>query len=247
MGSRGIAGESAREGYQHARGRRRRKDGLRVTLAAGVVAAGWLVYRMAAGERRLVIEGSLALLLVGVLLWRGDSDTKRWLRGAGGEVATASVLEELPPKRWEIFHDLAVPGSKANIDHLAIGPTGVWVIDSKTTRAPVRIGVLSVRFGERRLETDAVRWQAEIVGERLGVKARPVIAIHCDSPAGAPRFSRQGVRRGGARIILAGDLTRRLERGRRRLRRGDVQSLAGDVLEHFRPASASARQNWVRD
>jgi nuclease-like protein len=185
--------------------------------------------------------------LVGVLLWRGDSDTTRWLRGAGGEVATASVLEELPPKRWEIFHDLAVPGSNANIDHLAIGPTGVWVIDSKTTRAPVCVGMLCVRFGERRLETNPVRWQAEIVGERLGVKARPLIAIHCDSPLGAPSFSRRGVRRGGVRIVLAGDLARRLKRGPRRFRRGDVESSAGEVLAHFRPASASARQNYGRD
>jgi Nuclease-related domain len=30
-----------------------------------------------------------------------------------------------------VLHDLAVPGSHANIDHLAIGPGGVFVIDSK--------------------------------------------------------------------------------------------------------------------
>jgi len=31
-----------------------------------------------------------------------------------------------------VFHDLAVPGNtSANIDHLVIGPTGVFVIDSK--------------------------------------------------------------------------------------------------------------------
>jgi hypothetical protein len=30
-----------------------------------------------------------------------------------------------------IFHDLAVPGSPANVDHLVIGPSGVFVVDSK--------------------------------------------------------------------------------------------------------------------
>jgi Nuclease-related domain len=32
------------------------------------------------------------------------------------------------------MHDLAVPGSRANIDHLVIGPGGVFVIGSD--RAP---------------------------------------------------------------------------------------------------------------
>src|SRR4029450_6068736 len=41
-----------------------------------------------------------------------------------------------PPRRlardgFVIFHDLAMPGSDVNVDHLVIGPTGVFVIDSK--------------------------------------------------------------------------------------------------------------------
>jgi hypothetical protein len=39
-----------------------------------------------------------------------------------------------------VFHDLAVPGSPANVDHLVIGPTGVFVIDSKRWRGRVRQG-----------------------------------------------------------------------------------------------------------
>jgi hypothetical protein len=35
---------------------------------------------------------------------------------------------------WAILHDVAIPGSPANIDHLAIGPGGVLVIDSKQYR-----------------------------------------------------------------------------------------------------------------
>ncbi|MGH8932025.1 MAG: nuclease-related domain-containing protein [Egibacteraceae bacterium] len=32
---------------------------------------------------------------------------------------------------WVVLHDLAIRGSRANIDHLLIGPPGVVVIDSK--------------------------------------------------------------------------------------------------------------------
>jgi hypothetical protein len=40
---------------------------------------------------------------------------------------------------WAVLHDLAVTGSAANIDHLAIGPGGVFVIDSKQHRGRLRL------------------------------------------------------------------------------------------------------------
>jgi hypothetical protein len=44
---------------------------------------------------------------------------------------TARVLDRLTRDGYMVFHDLAVPGSPANVDHLVIGPSGVFVIDSK--------------------------------------------------------------------------------------------------------------------
>jgi hypothetical protein len=35
---------------------------------------------------------------------------------------------------WVVLHDLAIPGSRTNLDHLVIGPGGVFVIDSKQYR-----------------------------------------------------------------------------------------------------------------
>src|SRR5688500_611754 len=70
----------------------------------------------------------------------GDS----WERGAEGESATARVLAALPPD-WVVLHDLRWPGRRfANIDHLVIGPGGVFVVDSKnwTGRVAVDGGVL---------------------------------------------------------------------------------------------------------
>jgi hypothetical protein len=66
-----------------------------------------------------------------VLRFRTTPETRAWRRGAVGERRTARLLGRLERHGWAVLHDLAVPGSRANIDHLAIGPGGVFVVDSK--------------------------------------------------------------------------------------------------------------------
>ncbi|SDH39884.1 nuclease-related domain-containing protein [Microbacterium sp. 77mftsu3.1] len=52
--------------------------------------------------------------------------------GQVGEVRTAKALDELAVKRgFTVLHDLRIPGSKANIDHVVVAGSKVWVIDSK--------------------------------------------------------------------------------------------------------------------
>jgi hypothetical protein len=184
------------------------------------------------------------VVFVAAVLWDPDPDPERWLRGADGEVRTAVLLEALPARRWHVFHDLRVPGSTANIDHLVIGRSGVWVIDTKTTRAPVRVGFTSIRLGDRPLNTGSVRWQAEVVSARLGIAARPLIVLHTGpgSSRGARSLTDAGpdkrwLPRRGVRVVLAADMVRRLKRGRRRLARWEVEQAAGEVLCSFRQAS----------
>jgi hypothetical protein len=74
-----------------------------------------------------------------------------WEQGAEGEVAVARALEALP-EEWVVLHDLAWPGrQRANLDHVIIGPGGVFVVDAKnwTGRIEVRDQVL-VQNGRRR-------------------------------------------------------------------------------------------------
>lgn len=49
--------------------------------------------------------------------------------GYKGEVSVAKVLEELP-KDFKVIHDVNVD-DKFNIDHLVIGPTGIFTIETK--------------------------------------------------------------------------------------------------------------------
>ncbi len=39
----------------------------------------------------------------------------------------------------QLLHDRRVPRSRANIDHIAIAPTGVYVIDAKRCRGKIRV------------------------------------------------------------------------------------------------------------
>lgn len=57
--------------------------------------------------------------------------TQSWDTGALGEERLGSRLNELASDTLRVLHDRRIPGSRANIDHLAVTPTGVFVIDTK--------------------------------------------------------------------------------------------------------------------
>ncbi|MGH3336611.1 MAG: nuclease-related domain-containing protein [Nocardioides sp.] len=55
-----------------------------------------------------------------------------WERGAEGEAAVAAALAQLPTETWNVFHDVRWPGRRyANVDHIVVGPAGVFVVDAK--------------------------------------------------------------------------------------------------------------------
>jgi hypothetical protein len=193
-----------------------------------VVAGALLVAATLAGQPGLVA----AAVMAGWAAWRlrPDPDPGRWLRGASGEVATAAQLARLP-RRWVVLHDCAVPGSRANIDHLVIGPTGVWVVDTKTTRARLRIRRGAVWAGDHPIATEPAAWEAEVVSERLGVDAAAIVAVHGDG------LRRRGKVSGGIRVVPADQLVRRLRRGRRVLSRADVAELAQKADQALLPHS----------
>ncbi|MFG0250959.1 MAG: nuclease-related domain-containing protein [Phycisphaeraceae bacterium JB051] len=56
--------------------------------------------------------------------------------GWKGEVATGYLLEELRTAGYTILHDLETK-EKGNIDHVVIGPAGVFAIETKTVSMPV--------------------------------------------------------------------------------------------------------------
>jgi hypothetical protein len=57
--------------------------------------------------------------------------TTAWAKGADGERRLARALERGLGDEAVILHDRRIPGSRSNIDHLIVGPSGVWVVDAK--------------------------------------------------------------------------------------------------------------------
>jgi Nuclease-related domain len=72
----------------------------------------------------LVLGGLAAAAASWGLRFRPSPDARAWRRGAAGERRTARLLVRLERYGWAVLHDLAVPGSRANIDHLVTGPGG---------------------------------------------------------------------------------------------------------------------------
>jgi hypothetical protein len=106
----------------------------RVAAILGIGAGGGVLGSLLVPQLSLVL-GALAAMAAGWMLrFRPSPDAVAWRRGAAGERRTARVLAALERHGWAVLHDLAVPGSRANIDHLVIGPGGVFVIDSKQYR-----------------------------------------------------------------------------------------------------------------
>ena len=117
----GRPGRSAMAEYR----RRRAADWQewKPTLAlriAAVLAAGGstgLLTAAIAGSSLARLTGLAAAAALGWRLWfRPSSDTLTWRRGAQGERRTARLLAPLERHGYQVFHDLALPGSPANVD-----------------------------------------------------------------------------------------------------------------------------------
>ena len=109
----------------------------RISVRVGAFALALLAIGFAGGKGGLiglsidgaVAAGCLAFPLLGKVSW-ANPDT--WLRGLFGEAMVARLLGMLPDT-FHCLHDISVTsnGKRSNIDHLVVGPTGMWVIETK--------------------------------------------------------------------------------------------------------------------
>jgi hypothetical protein len=111
----------------------------------------------------------------------GEPASERaWRRGAEGEVRTAGRLaKHLRERGVTVLHDRRVPGRRANIDHLAVGPGGITVIDTKnyTGKVAVRKGRLWVNGRDRTKLIDGVLGQTEVLRSALAGSAYARVSI----------------------------------------------------------------------
>ena len=62
---------------------------------------------------------------------------RAWQKGYEGERVVAKLLEAELPDGFHVFNDVRFPGRFANIDHLVVGPTGIFVLNTKNWRGSV--------------------------------------------------------------------------------------------------------------
>jgi hypothetical protein len=111
----------------------------RVVVLLGIGLGGGVLGRQLAPRWGLFLGGLVAMVTGWGLWFRPSPDAVAWRRGAAGERRTARLLDPLERHGWAVLHDLAVPRSRANIDHLVVGPGGVFVIDSKHYRGRLQL------------------------------------------------------------------------------------------------------------
>lgn len=68
--------------------------------------------------------------------WRIRPQMRQLRQGIEGEKAVGQFLERLRSDGYLVFHDVVAEGF--NVDHVLIGPAGVFTIETKTWSKPVR-------------------------------------------------------------------------------------------------------------
>lgn len=133
--------------------------------------------------------------------------TTAWDAGAIGEERLGNRLNELAADHLLVLHDRRVPGSRTNIDHLAVTRNGVYVIDAKNysgrPRLKVQGGLLSPRTEKLLVGTrdctklvDGVLKQMVVVADAVG-SVVPLHGVLCfvgaDWPLIGGSFTTRGV------------------------------------------------------
>ncbi len=180
----GVAGRSAREKHDRLEARR-----------DAAISERWGTGRVARIVRAFSEE---------------PQSTRAWAIGAAGEEKLAAELDGVPGLR--MLHDRRVPGTRGNIDHIVIGPAGVFVVDAKNYHGSIAIQDrggwfrtdlrLTIAGRDRSSMADHMDWQVNAVQaalERAGLERAPVLTpvlcfLNVEWPIFRPPNSFRGVR-----------------------------------------------------
>lgn len=184
-----VAGQSLDEEIQRVVAR----DGYETLLPAGllVMVAVWEWCRWLVPTPRPVLVSTVALGAVGwaaYKLWRARDTVRRLRLGRDGERQVAEALEQLRERGYRVLHD--IQGDGFNVDHLLVGPQGLFLIETKARSKPMQ-GPVNVRYdgdavtvaGSRprrnpiHQATALASWVADLVEESSGRRCfvRPVV------------------------------------------------------------------------
>jgi Nuclease-related domain len=134
-------------------------------------------------------------------------------RGATAEEHVGGLLDQLAG--WRVLHDVST--GHGNIDHILIGPAGVFTVETKSHPGPVRVARV---HGATLRQAHAQRRAVESI---TGLKVEPLL-VYSSAWIDRPMSRRKGVRVVPARLLLL-YLT-----GRRRVLSAEQVELAFHLL-----------------
>jgi hypothetical protein len=224
---------TGRTAGQYARATVRRLR-MRTLVTLGALAVATALLGRAFGLHDVRFLGSEVALLVSIfaisryvlpLVERRD-------RGATGEEQVGGLLDELAGDQWRVIHDASL--GHGNVDHIMIGPAGVFTIETKSHPGPVRAGRV---HGATLRQAHA---QRKAIEEITGVSVEPLI-VFSHAWVDRPLARRKGVRVVPARMLL-GYLGKRratlsneeIENAHRRVAEALVDHRARDRVTHAR-------------
>lgn len=122
-----------------------------------------------------------------------------WERSLRARHQVASLLHALPPG-YLVFHDIELPKpSRATVDHLVVGPRGVWSVTTDVCADPVTVGsgrnadtLWSGRAPLRAL-LEAADWESSALGRLIGQPVEPLVCLVAPSLP-EPAFDFNGIR-----------------------------------------------------
>ena len=118
-----------------------------------------------------------------------------WDKGARGERRTADAIEPLIERGFVVLYGKVMPDDRGDIDAIAIGPSGVWVIETKNISGSVSVfnGRLLVGERDRQSMVEQVYREAfavqQIVGELLAPAHTMVAPVRLAIPAASAMWS----------------------------------------------------------
>jgi hypothetical protein len=183
-----TAGQHARAAVQRLR--------LRTLVTLGVLAVATALLGRGFGLHDMRFLGSEVALLASMfvisryvlpLVERRD-------RGATAEEHVGGLLDELSGGEWRVIHDASL--GRGNVDHILIGPVGVFTVETKSHPGPVRVGRV---HGATLRQAHAQRKAVEGV---TGVSVEPLL-VFSRAWVDRPLARRRGVRVVPARMLLA--------------------------------------------
>lgn len=186
--------------------------------------------RFIASEVALLVSMFLISRYVLPLVERRD-------RGASGEEQVGALLDGLPQEQWAVIHDASL--GHGNVDHILIGPAGVFTVETKSHPGPVRVGRV---HGATLSQAQA---QRRLVERVTGLEVEPLIAYSrawVDKPM---------ARRKGVRVLPARMLPSYLDRRPQKLSSAEIEQaherIAQALLEERSRRRAARERRFLTD